>query len=108
MIKDCKLLIGLHHSVWFKCWKSMQNKVARTSKYKMINFDDYTNENKIEYNLKWLYLPDHPYKILMIGGFGSGKTKALFDLIDNQPDIDKIYQYAKDPCEENINISVKK
>ena len=74
----------------------------------MINFDDYTNGNKIEYNLKWPYLPDHPYRILMIGGFGSGKTKALFDLIDNQPDIDKIYQYAKDPCEEKYQYQREK
>ena len=36
----------------------------------MLNFDDYTNENKIEYNLKWQYIPDHPYKILIIGGSG--------------------------------------
>ena len=70
----------------------MQNRVAKTSKYKMINFDDYTNENKIEYNLKKPYLPHHPYIILIIGSFSSEKIKALFDLIDNQPDIDKIFQ----------------
>ena len=29
----------------------------------MINFDNYTNENKTEHNLKWLYIPDHPYRI---------------------------------------------
>ena len=32
----------------------------------MINFDDYTNENKTKHNLKWLYIPDHPYRILII------------------------------------------
>ena len=32
----------------------------------MINFDDYTNENIIEHNLKWAYIPDHPYRILII------------------------------------------
>ena len=62
----------------------------------MINFDYYTNENKIEHNLKWSYIPDHPYTILMIGGSGSGKTNALLSLIENQPNIDKIYLYAKD------------
>ena len=41
--------------------------------YKMINFDDYTNENIIEHNSKWPYIPDHPYRILIIGGSGSGK-----------------------------------
>ena len=45
----------------------------------MINFDDYVNENKTvqdlgSHNLKWLYIPDHPYRILIIGGSGSGKT----------------------------------
>ena len=33
----------------------------------------------------------------MIGGSGSGKTNALFNLISHQPDIDKIYLYAKNP-----------
>ena len=65
--------------------------------YKMINFDDYTNENIIEHNPKWPYIPDHPYRILIIGSSGSGKTNALLNLINNQPDIDKIYLYAKGP-----------
>ena len=57
----------------------------------MINFDDYANENKSEHNLKWPYVPDHPYRILIIGASGSGKTNALLNLINNQPDIDNIY-----------------
>ena len=65
----------------------------------MINFDDYTNENKIEYNPKWSHIPDHPYRILIIGSSGSGKTNALLNLIENQREIDKIYLYAKDPYE---------
>ena len=44
-------------------------------------------------------MPHHPYRILIIGGSGSGKTNALLNLINNQPDIDKIYLYAKDPYE---------
>ena len=63
----------------------------------MINFDDYTDENKTEHNLKWPYIPDHPYRILIIRGSGSGKTNALLNLINNQPDFDKTYLYAKDP-----------
>ena len=62
----------------------------------MINFDDYTNENKLKHNLNWPYILDRPYKILIIGGSGSRKTNALFNLINNQPGIDKIYLYAKD------------
>ena len=65
----------------------------------MINFDNYTNENKTEHNLKWQYIPDHPYRILNVGGSGSRKTNALSNLTNNQPDIDKIYLYAKDPYE---------
>ena len=34
----------------------------------MINFDDYTNENKTEYNSTWPYIPNHPYRILNVGG----------------------------------------
>ena len=65
----------------------------------MINFVAYTNENKIGHNKNWPYIPDHPYRILIIGGSGSGKTNVLLNLIDNQPDVDKIYLYAKDPYE---------
>ena len=61
----------------------------------MINFDNYTNENKTEHNLKWPYIPDHPYRILIIGGSGSGKTNALLNLKINQSDIDKIYYMQK-------------
>ena len=62
----------------------------------MINFDDYANENERQHNLKRPQIPDHPYRILIIGGSGSGKTNALLNLINNQPDIDKLYLYAKD------------
>ena len=65
----------------------------------MINFDDYVNENKTKHNKNWPYTPDQPYRILIIGGSGSGKINVLLNLIENQPDIDKIYLYAKDPYE---------
>ena len=53
-----------------------------------------------QHNSRSPYIPDHPYRILIIGGSRSGKTNALFNLIDNQLYIDKIYLYAKDPYEE--------
>ena len=65
----------------------------------MINFDSYTNENKTEHNLKWPNIPDHPYRILIVGGSGSGEANALLNLINNHLDIDKIYLHAKDPYE---------
>ena len=74
----------------------------------MINFDEYTNENKIEHNSKWPYIPDHPYRILIIGGSGSGKANALLNLINNQPGIDKIYLYAKDPYEAKYQYLIHK
>ena len=74
----------------------------------MINFDDYTNENKIEHNSKWLHIPDHPYRILFVGGSGSRKTNALLNLINNQPDIDKIYLCAKDPYEAKYQYLINK
>ena len=74
----------------------------------MINFDDYANENKTEHNLKWLYIPDHRHIILIIVGSGSGKTNALLNLINNQPDIDKIYLYAKDPYEAKYQFLINK
>ena len=60
----------------------------------MINLDGIANENKKEHNEKWSYIPDHPYRILIIGGSGSGKTNTLLNLINEQNDIDKIYLYA--------------
>ena len=66
----------------------------------MINFYKYTNENKTEHNLKWPYIPDHPYRILIIGGSGSRKTNPLLNLINNELDINKIYLYTKDSYEE--------
>ena len=74
----------------------------------MINFNDYANENKTEYNSKWPYIPDHPYKILIIGGSGSVKTNALLNLISNQPGIDKIYLYAKHPYEAKYQFLINK
>ena len=60
----------------------------------MINFDDYVNgiafnENKTKHNKNWPCIPDHPYRILIIGGSKSGKTNLLLNLIENQPHIDK-------------------
>ena len=74
----------------------------------MINVDDYTNENRIEHSSRWPYIPDHPYRIQIVDGSGSGKTNALLNLINNQPDIDKIYLYAKDPYEAKYQYLIDK
>ena len=84
----------------------MKNSVTTTIKEQeitnvniIINFDDYANENKTKHDSNWPYISHHPYRILIIGGSGSGETNALLNLINNQPDIDKISLYAKDPYE---------
>ena len=74
----------------------------------MINIDNYVNENKTEHNEKWPYIPDHPYRIIIIGGSGSGKTNALINLINEQNDIDKIYLYARDLSEPKYEYLIKK
>ena len=73
----------------------------------MINLDSITNENNKEHNEKWPFIPDHPYRILIIGGSGSGKTNALLNLIKEQDGIDKIYMYAKDLSDPKYEFSIK-
>ena len=47
----------------------------------MINFDDVRKEKIKEHNPNWPNVYDHPYRILIIGGSGSGKANSLFNLI---------------------------
>ena len=65
----------------------------------MINLDNIISKNNEEHNEKWLYIHDHPYRILITDGSGSGKTNALLNLINEQKNIDKMYLYAKDLSE---------
>ena len=64
----------------------------------MINFD-VTKENKKNHNTNWPQIPDHPHRILIIGGTGWGKRDPSLNLMSQQPDTDIIYLYAKDPYE---------
>ena len=75
--------------------------------YKMTNVDSIMSENNKNHNKKWLYIPDHPYRILMISGSGSGKTNTLLNLINEQRDIDEIYLYAKDLSEPKYEYLIK-
>ena len=74
----------------------------------MINLNSITNENNKERNEQWPFIPDHPSRILIIGGSGSGKTNALLNLITEQDVIDKMYLYAKDLSEPKYEFLIKK
>ena len=70
-----------------------------------------TNQNNREHNEKWLYIPDFPCRILIIGDSGSGKSNTSLNLIkeeDNDNFIDKIYWYAKDLSERKYEFFIKK
>ena len=64
--------------------------------------------NFVEHKSKWPHILEHPYRILIVGGSGSGKTIALLNLKNNQLDINKIYLYAKDPHEAKYQYLVNK
>ena len=79
----------------------------------MINYDDVMKENIKDHNPNWLQIPNHPYRILIIGGSGSGQTNALFNLIKIQDDddysiINKIYLHVKDPNETKYQNLIKR
>ena len=71
----------------------------------MKNFDQSVEVNQ---NLNWRYIPDHSYRIFIIGGSGSGKTNVVLNLIKyRRPDIGKIYLYVKDPFESKYQLLIK-
>ena len=82
------------------------NNIKRNTK--MINVDDVTKENIEEHDPNLPQITNHPHRILIIGGSRSGKTNSLFNLISQQPGIDKIYLYAKDLYAEKYQFSFNK
>ena len=65
---------------------------------------NYDRSVEINYNPNWSYIPDHPYRILIIGASGSGKTNVLLNLITNQwPDIEKFVYMSKIHPNQSIN-----
>ena len=50
----------------------------------MFSLDSITNGNNKNYNKRWSYISDHLYRMLIIGGSGSGKINTLLNLIKEQ------------------------
>ena len=73
----------------------------------MINVD-VIKEGTKEHSPNWPQIPDHPYRLFVIGSSGSVKRNSLFNLISQQPDIDKIYLYGKDPYDAKYQFLIKK
>ena len=59
-------------------------------------------------NPNWPEIRDHSYRILIIRGSGSGKTNTLFNMINQEPDIEKIYLYTKDLKEVKYQFLINK
>ena len=58
---------------------------------KIFNFDYVKKGGIKEHNPNFPQIPDHPCKILRVGGFPSWKPNSLLILISHQPNIVKIY-----------------
>ena len=69
----------------------------------MFNSDYITKKDIKERNPNWPETPDHPYRMLIVGGSGSEEINALITLINNEPNIDKIFYIPKIHTKQNIN-----
>ena len=68
----------------------------------MFNFGCLTKEDIKEHNPNWPQLPNHPCRILIVGGSGSGKRNAWFDLII----LRNFYLFVKDPYEAKYQLLI--
>ena len=75
---------------------------------KMINSDDVVKEDIKEQNQIWTQSCNNPYRILIIESSGSGKANSLFNLLNEEPDIDKIYLYAKNLFDAKYQFLINK
>ena len=74
----------------------------------MFKFDYITKEDIKEHEQNWTEISEHPYRILVVGDAGSGKTNALLNLTNQETDINTSYLYTKDPCESKYKLLINK
>ena len=66
-------------------------------------------DQSLEINPNWYHIPDHPYRILIIGGSRSRKNNVLLNLIKHQrPDDDNIIYTSKIHSNQSINCLLMK
>ena len=85
-------------------WKRCRNTLKRYKKW--FNFNDVTKRKKNYPNCP--ETPDDPHRILIIVFSGPAKADSLFNHLNQQPDIDKTYLYAKDPYEVKYQFLINK
>ena len=101
-----KYAYGMNKNLVCKKVEIKYNKIIKQQK--MFNFGYITKEDIKKHNLKWPEIPDHPYKMIIFGGSGSGNTNALLNLINHEPDTDKIILYAKDSYGTKYQLLINK
>ena len=70
---------------------------------------NYDQSVEINHNPNQPYIPDYPYRILIIGGSESGKNNVILNLIKHQrPDINEIYLFVKDSFESNYQLLINR
>ena len=69
----------------------------------MFGFDYITKKDIKEHNPSQPEIPDHPQRILIIGGSESEKTNSLINLISHEPDINKVFYMATVHTKQNTN-----
>ena len=75
----------------------------------MFSFDYITKEDIKKHNANWPQIPDHPYRILLVGGSGSWKINPqINNVISHQQDIDKIHLYLKDLYDAQYQLLIHK
>jgi hypothetical protein len=73
----------------------MNKRKSNNSSFNIINFDEICDDGKEKPKKKCFLMPDHPFRLLICGGSGSGKTNVLMNMITRFLDYDKIYIYTK-------------